>query len=59
MSYQTISPKGLLFATDYPYNFTHDPQESVREYIENIRKLDLPQDNIDGMVGDLNSAFGC
>ena len=36
----TISPQRLLFGTDYPYNFTNDPQ-GVRNYIESIRNLDL------------------
>lgn len=36
----TISPQRLLFGTDYPYNFTNDPQ-GVMNYIESIRNLDL------------------
>jgi predicted TIM-barrel fold metal-dependent hydrolase len=46
----TISPQKMVFATDYPYNFTNDPQ-GVRRYIENIRKLDLPSKSIEGMLG--------
>lgn len=45
-----ISPERLVFGTDYPYNFTNDPQGAKR-YIENIRGLDLPQASIDGMLG--------
>lgn len=50
----TISPERLLFGTDYPYNFRDDTQ-SVKQYIENIRKLDLPSQSIEGMLG-LNAA---
>jgi predicted TIM-barrel fold metal-dependent hydrolase len=46
----TINPERLLFATDYPFNFTHEPQE-VRNYIENIRKLDLPSKSIELILG--------
>jgi len=46
----TISPERLIFATDYPYNFTDDP-EGVSRYIENIRKLNLPSTSIEGMLG--------
>ena len=47
----TISPDKLLFGTDYPYNFTHDPR-GVRKYIEDIRRLSLPAMAIDGMLGN-------
>jgi predicted TIM-barrel fold metal-dependent hydrolase len=50
----TISPERMVFGTDYPYNFRDDPQ-GVKQYIENIRKLDLPPKSIDGMLG-LNAA---
>jgi len=46
-----IKPERLLFGTDYPYNFTNDPQ-GVKRYIENIRALDLPVDSIEGMLGN-------
>lgn len=45
-----ISPQRMLFATDYPYNFTKAP-EDVRRYIENIRKLDLSPALVDGILG--------
>jgi aminocarboxymuconate-semialdehyde decarboxylase len=45
-----IDPKKLLFGTDYPFNFTDIPSE-VKEYIQNIRKLDLPREAIEGMLG--------
>jgi predicted TIM-barrel fold metal-dependent hydrolase len=50
----TISPERMLFGTDYPYNFRDDPR-GVKQYIENIRKLELPSQSIEGMLG-LNAA---
>ena len=46
----TISPKKLMFATDWPFNFDYNPQ-GVKKYVEEIRKLDLPQEDIQGMLG--------
>jgi len=46
----TLRPERMVFGTDYPYNFTNDPQ-GVKRYIENIRKLDLPPKKIEGMLG--------
>jgi len=45
-----ISPKKLMFGTDWPFNYDHDPQ-SVRRYIEEIRKLELSKDDIEAMLG--------
>ena len=45
-----ISPKKLMFATDWPWNFDYEP-EKVKQYMAEIRKLDLPQKDIDGMLG--------
>ncbi len=45
-----ISPQKLLFGTDYPYEFSKDPQ-GLRDYIDKIRKLDLPGESIEGMLG--------
>ncbi len=45
-----ISPKKLLFATDWPFNFDYEP-EGVKRYVEAIRKLDLPAADIDAMLG--------
>jgi aminocarboxymuconate-semialdehyde decarboxylase len=45
-----ISPKRLLFGTDYPPNFVDDPQ-GMRAWIEAIRKLGLDPASIDGMLG--------
>jgi len=46
----TIQPERLLFATDYPYNFSNDP-DMTKDYIDNIRKLDLKPEVIDGILG--------
>ena len=46
----TIRPDRLLFATDYPYNFSDDP-EMVKQYVENIRTLNLAPEIIDGILG--------
>ena len=45
-----ISPKKLLFATDWPYNFDYRPGD-VKRYVEEISKLDLAKDDIEGMLG--------
>ena len=44
-----ISPKRLLFATDYPPNFIADP-EGMKNYIKAIRELDLDQESIEAML---------
>lgn len=46
----TISPRKLMFATDWSWNFAGNPQGAKR-YIDEIRKLDLPEDEIDAMLG--------
>jgi len=45
-----ISPDRLVFGTDYPYNFTKNP-DGVKHYIEEIKKLDLPTVSIEGILG--------
>jgi 2,3-dihydroxybenzoate decarboxylase len=45
-----INPRKLMFGTDWPFNYDHNP-EAARKYIENIRKLDLPQGDIEAMLG--------
>jgi predicted TIM-barrel fold metal-dependent hydrolase len=45
-----ISPRKLMFGTDWPLNYTSNPQ-GVRRYIEGIRKLPLPKEDIEGMLG--------
>lgn len=50
----TISPERLIFGTDYPLNFTNNPK-AARNYIENIKKLSLPQASIEAIL-DGNAA---
>jgi predicted TIM-barrel fold metal-dependent hydrolase len=45
-----ISPKKLVFGTDWPFNYDRNPLEAKR-YIEEIRKIDLPEEDIDAMLG--------
>ena len=45
-----ISPRKLMFATDWPFNYDYNPQ-GVRRYVAEIRKLDLPKEDIDAMLG--------
>jgi predicted TIM-barrel fold metal-dependent hydrolase len=45
-----ISPRNMMFATDWPPNFEDDPEDCCR-FIDEIRGLDLPQDDIDAMLG--------
>ena len=46
----TISPRKLLFGTDWPFNYDGQPQEA-RRFIDGIRRLDLPTAEIDAMLG--------
>ena len=45
-----ISPDKLMFGSDWPFNYDYYPQ-SVKRYIEEIRKLDLAKDEIEAMLG--------
>jgi predicted TIM-barrel fold metal-dependent hydrolase len=45
-----ISPGKLMFGTDWPLNYDYNPQ-GVKRYVEEIRKLDLPGDDIEAMLG--------
>ncbi len=45
-----ISPRKLLFGTDWPFNYDHDAKLAKR-YIEEIKKLDLPSGDIEAMLG--------
>jgi len=45
-----ISPKRLVFGTDYPPNFIDDP-DGMRKYIEEIRALDLDKSSIEAILG--------
>ena len=46
----TIDPQRLVFATDYPFDFTTDA-EGVKDYINNIRSLDLTSGSKESMLG--------
>ena len=46
-----IKPDRLMFGTDWPYNFDHEPKE-VRRFTDEIRKLDLSGSDIDGILGN-------
>lgn len=45
-----ISPKRLLFATDYPVNFVDDPV-GMKTYIQKIKQLEIPKESIEAMLG--------
>jgi len=45
-----INPRRLVFATDWPFNYEDNPQE-VRQYVEEIRKLDIPLGSAEAMLG--------
>ena len=46
----TISPRRLMFGTDWPFNFDHEPQ-GVKMFVAKIRELGLPRDDIEAMLG--------
>ncbi len=45
-----ISPQRLMFGTDWPFNYDHNSQ-AARKYIDDLRKLNLPQADIEAMLG--------
>jgi predicted TIM-barrel fold metal-dependent hydrolase len=45
-----ISPRKLMFGSDWPFNYDYNPA-GVKRYVAEIRKLDLPQEDIEGMLG--------
>jgi len=45
-----ISPKRLIFATDYPQEFSTDPM-NIKVYIENIKKLPLDEESKKAILG--------
>lgn len=45
-----ISPDRLMFGSDWPFNYDNNVSEAKR-YIEEIRKLALPESDIDNMLG--------
>ncbi|MFC1901331.1 amidohydrolase family protein [Chloroflexota bacterium] len=44
-----ISPKKLMLGTDWPFNY--QSSRGAKRYIEEIRKLDLPKEDIEAMLG--------
>jgi predicted TIM-barrel fold metal-dependent hydrolase len=46
----TIRPERLMFGTDWPFNYDHNPQ-AARDYIQNIKQLGLPEADIKAMLG--------
>jgi predicted TIM-barrel fold metal-dependent hydrolase len=46
----TISPRKLMFGTDWPFNYDHN-SEAARLYIKDIQSLDLPAEDIAAMLG--------
>jgi predicted TIM-barrel fold metal-dependent hydrolase len=45
-----INPEKLMFGTDWPFNYDHNPHD-VRRYIEEIESLELSEGNIEGILG--------
>ena len=45
-----ISPKRLVFGTDYPQEFSTDP-DNIKTYIDNIRKLEIDEESKQAMLG--------
>ena len=46
----TISPKKIMFATDWPWNFEDNPQDA-KKWVEEIRKLGLSKSDTEGILG--------
>ncbi|MFC1872710.1 amidohydrolase family protein [Chloroflexota bacterium] len=46
-----IKPEKLVFGTDWPFNYDYRP-EKVRQFVEEIRNLDLPAGAAEGILGD-------
>jgi predicted TIM-barrel fold metal-dependent hydrolase len=46
----SISPKRILFATDYPYDFAGD-YHRIRKFIEDIRSLNLDERSKESILG--------
>jgi predicted TIM-barrel fold metal-dependent hydrolase len=45
-----ISPRRLMFGTDWPFNYDHDAGKA-RKYIQAIKNLALPAEDIDSILG--------
>jgi len=46
----SISPKRILFATDYPVDFANNVK-GIREFIENVMNLPLEDDARESILG--------
>jgi predicted TIM-barrel fold metal-dependent hydrolase len=46
----TISPRKLMFGSDWPFNYDHNPKKA-HQFIDNVRKLDLPMADIEAILG--------
>ena len=47
----SISPKRLLFGTDYPQEFSTDTM-NIKTYIDDMNKLDIDKESIQAMLGE-------
>lgn len=45
-----ISPRRMVFGTDWPFNYDNDAK-GVKKYVADLRKLPLPAEEIEGMLG--------
>lgn len=45
-----ISPRKLMFGTDWPFNYDHEP-EKARNYIQAVKNLNLPAAGIEAILG--------
>jgi aminocarboxymuconate-semialdehyde decarboxylase len=46
----SISPKRILFGTDYPFDFANNPA-GIKEFIQRIKGLDLDEDAKESILG--------
>ncbi len=46
----TIKPRRLMFGSDWPFNYDHNPKKA-KKFIRDLQKLNLPQADIDAMLG--------
>ena len=50
MALMELSPKNIVYGTDYPLEIRD--KETVKKFVQDIRKLPLPQEDIDGILGN-------
>ncbi len=51
-----ISPRRLMLGTDWPFNYDHN-SSAARRYIQDIKNLGLPPEDIDAMLGGTAAAL--